>query len=117
MQSWLFRQTPSLLNDSTVQLWTTEYNHQVSCRALGWSTNDPTVPDGGWNGTCGKLSTKTFLHVGYTGTQICADPDRQVWTVLLTNRVYPTGSNEKIIAVRKQWNDAVVSILDNEYLH
>ena len=112
MQSWLFRQTPSLLNDTTVDLWTTEYDHRISCRALGWSTNDLSVPDGGWNGTCGKLSSKTFLHLGYTGTQICADPVRGVLTILLTNRVYPSGSNVKIMQVRQEWNDAVVSVLD-----
>jgi hypothetical protein len=46
--AWLYGERPELLNASTVALWTREYNHSVSCRALGWSTNDLTVPDGGW---------------------------------------------------------------------
>lgn len=111
LQSWLYVQTPSLLNATTVSLWTREYNHSVSCRALGWSTNDQTVPDRGWDGTCGPLSSKTFLHVGYTGTQICADPEHGVYTVLLTNRVYPSGDNIQIRQVRVDWNTAVVAAL------
>ena len=54
---------------------------------------------------------KTFLHIGFTGTQICADPVRKVYTVLLTNRVYPTAANIKIEVVRRLWNDEIVKIL------
>lgn len=111
VQAWLYGRRPDVLDAATRKLWTTEYNHSLSCRALGWSTNDPTVPDQGWGGTCGPLSTKTFLHIGYTGTQICADPEHGVYTVLLTNRVYPTGDNTQIQAVRRAWNAAVVAAL------
>ena len=31
------------INSTTATYFTTEYNHTQSCRALGWSTNDPTV--------------------------------------------------------------------------
>ena len=44
----------------------------------------------GWNLSCGTMSAATYLHTGYTGTEVCADPNNEVWTVLLTNRVYPT---------------------------
>lgn len=107
METWLFEKHPDILNATTIKLWTTEYDHSLSSRALGWNTNDPTVPDGGWGGTCGHLSTSTYLHIGFTGTQICADPKNEILTVLLTNRVYPSGSNTKIQGVRKLWNDAV----------
>jgi CubicO group peptidase (beta-lactamase class C family) len=62
------------------------------------------------DGTCGKLSSRTFLHLGYTGTQICADPVNEVYTLLLTNRVYPTGENIKIQDFRVEWNDAIVEL-------
>ncbi|EFA75707.1 Hypothetical protein yfeW precursor [Heterostelium album PN500] len=58
------------LNSTTVQLFTTEYNHTQSSRALGWNTNDPTVPDYGWSLACGTLSPKTWMHLGYTGTML-----------------------------------------------
>lgn len=107
METWLFDKRPDILNSTTVKLFVTEYNHSFSSRALGWNTNDPDVPDRGWDGTCGHLSSLTFLHLGYTGTQICADPKNKILTVFLTNRVYPTGSNTKIMTYRKMWNDAV----------
>jgi CubicO group peptidase (beta-lactamase class C family) len=107
MQAWMEGTREDLLNATTVKLWRTEYNHTQSSRALGWNTNDPNAPDRGWNLTCGKLSSSTFLHIGYTGTQICADPENEILTLLLTNRVYPTGANTKIQRVRQLWNDAV----------
>lgn len=107
MEAWLFGKRPDLLNSTTVALWTKEYDHSISSRALGWNTNDPTVPDKGWNQTCFRLSSSTYLHLGYTGTQICADPENEILTVLLTNRVYPTGSNTKIGKYRQLWNQEV----------
>jgi CubicO group peptidase (beta-lactamase class C family) len=118
LMSRLLYATPQddFLNATTVQYFTTEYNHSQSCRALGWSTNDPTVPDGGWNQTCGSLSPKTWLHIGYTGTQLCADPERQIYTILLTNRVYPNVDNIKIEYLRQRWNTAVQQIVDAAHL-
>ena len=112
MKTWLYSEEPQLINETTRKLWITEYNHSISCRALGWSTNDQTVVDRGWDGLCGNLSNRTFLHVGYTGTQICADPERKLFTVLLANRVYPTGANLKIEDFRRTWNDKIVDLFD-----
>ena len=112
LDAWLFKKRPDMLNSTTVDVWVKEFNHSISCRALGWSTNDPTVPDQGWDGTCGSLSTLTFLHLGYTGTQLCADPVRQQYTLLLTNRVFPSGANEQIVNFRIMWNDLVVNLIN-----
>jgi hypothetical protein len=45
------------------------------------------------------------------GTQICADPEHGVYTLLLTNRVFPTGENIKIQQFRKDWNDKIAKLL------
>jgi len=46
MTRFLFAQSNSpFLNSTTVELWTKEYNHSQSSRALGWNTNDHTVND------------------------------------------------------------------------
>jgi len=103
------------LNRTTVQFFITEFNHSQSSRALGWNTNDPTVFDYGWNQTCGEMSAKTFTHTGYTGTQLCGDPTRKLITILLTNRVYPTDTNNQIRQVRKDFNTAVVNIVDQHF--
>jgi CubicO group peptidase (beta-lactamase class C family) len=110
----LFQQdSGKFLNATTVKLFRTEYNHSQSSRALGWNTNDPTVFDYGWGLSCHSLSAATFMHLGYTGTQICIDPVREVITILLTNRVYPTDKNIKIQDLRRMYNSAVVNVLNS----
>ena len=56
----------------------------ASTRALGWGTNH----DG--ESSAGSLfSRASFGHTGYTGTSVWCDPEKQIFVVLLTNRVYP----------------------------
>jgi beta-glucosidase-like glycosyl hydrolase/CubicO group peptidase (beta-lactamase class C family) len=43
--------------------------------------------------TCGCTSFKSFGHSGYTGTYTFVDPDTEIVYVFLSNRVYPTRSN------------------------
>jgi CubicO group peptidase (beta-lactamase class C family) len=60
-------------------------------RALGWDTCDRGVGDGESRGdpTCGRLfSPRAFGHTGFTGTSLWIDPDRDLFVVLLTNRVH-----------------------------
>ena len=65
--------------DSTVRLFTTR---AAGTRALGWDTCDN---DGG----CGSyLSDRAYGHTGFTGTSIWIDPDREMFVILLTNRVH-----------------------------
>jgi CubicO group peptidase (beta-lactamase class C family) len=58
------------------------------------------------------MSPQTFTHTGYTGTQICADPTNDLFTILLTNRVYPTDAvgSTGVNAVRTAFSDMVYSI-------
>ncbi|KYQ94397.1 Hypothetical protein DLAC_04695 [Tieghemostelium lacteum] len=105
----------SYLNSTTITYFTTEYNHTQSSRALGWNTNDPTVFDEGWSLSCGTLSSKTWMHLGYTGTMLCGDPERELILILLTNRVYPDPSNDKILDVRKPFATMVQKIYDTYF--
>ena len=91
---------------STAELWTSPWNLTISGRALGFDTNYiKNIHPGPW---CGNMSKKTFTHTGYTGVQFCADPEIDVITVMLTNRVYPTEENVKnILRVRDEFNTAV----------
>jgi len=115
MQLWLFAKADEkvFLNKTTTQYFMKEYNHSQSSRAIGWNTNDPTVFDYGWDLSCGSLSARTFMHLGYTGTELCADPTRNLITILLTNRVYPSAANTKIGNVRRLFNTAVQKIFDS----
>jgi len=101
-----------LLNGTTIRLMTKEYNHSQSSRALGWNTNDPGAPDSGWGLSCGsQMSTDTFMHIGYTGTMLCVDPQRAMFAILLTNRVYPSDATPGIHEVRQAFGDAAVLAL------
>ena len=71
-----------LIADSTVQLFTHRGSAAHSTRALGWDTC------GGSFG-CGKyLGADAYGHTGYTGTSLWIDPEREMFVILLTNRVH-----------------------------
>src|SRR5258708_21870479 len=77
-------------------------------RALGWDT--PSSPS-----QSGKyLSPLSFGHLGYTGTSLWIDPERQLSVTLLTNRTWPDCSNLAIKEVRPRFPDAVVEALGVE---
>jgi CubicO group peptidase (beta-lactamase class C family) len=81
-----------------------------SSRALGWDTPSP----GSSAGT--RLSARAFGHTGFTGTSLWLDPDRDLFIVLLTNRVHPTRANRAILAVRPRVADLVVEALTHPEL-
>uniref|UniRef100_A0A7S1PGW9 Beta-lactamase-related domain-containing protein n=1 Tax=Percolomonas cosmopolitus TaxID=63605 RepID=A0A7S1PGW9_9EUKA len=110
LKAWMY-QAPGedYISEATAKLFSTVANVTQSSRALGWDTNS----DG--YGSCGHLSPSTFLHLGYTGTQVCNDPERGIITMLFTNRVYPTAENTKIGKVRSNFNDAVLCSLEKKY--
>ncbi len=67
-----------LVHDSTVALFT---RRAVGRQALGWETCA-----GG--GSCGRLLGPTaFGHVGFTGTSMWVDPERNLFVIVLTNWV------------------------------
>ena len=103
-----------LLSPATIALFTKEFNHTQSSRALGWNTNDPTVVDSGWGQSCGNMTAVTYMHIGYTGTEVCIDPVREYYTVFLTNRVYPTYLNDRMNQARREFNDAVLAVMVKE---
>ena len=47
--------------------------------------------------TCGCVSDKSFGHSGFTGTYTWADPESEIVYVFLSNRVYPTMENTKLV--------------------
>ena len=74
-------------------------------RTIGWVAHSE-------NGFAGHyFSAHSFGHTGFTGTSLWIDPDRQVFVVLLTNRVNPTRENMKIAQVRPAFHDAVMKAL------
>jgi CubicO group peptidase (beta-lactamase class C family) len=73
-----------------------------SSRALGWDTMLP-------SSSCGRLMSPTAIgHTGFTGTSLWIDWERDLYVVLLTNRVHPTRENNAIRELRPRLHDAVV---------
>src|SRR5262249_32185445 len=94
-----------ILQRSTIAEFTVPQQLSNGTRTLGWAA--PT--EGGSSGHF--FSQHSFGHTGFTGTSIWIDPDRQVFVVLLANRVYPTRQNQKHIKVRVALQDAVMQSL------
>ena len=79
-----------------------------SSRALAWDTMLPTS-------SCGtRLSRAAFGHTGFTGTSLWIDPVRDLYVVLLTNRVHPArpvDRDDALRHLRPEVHDAVVGAL------
>jgi CubicO group peptidase (beta-lactamase class C family) len=94
-----------ILRRATISEFTAPQQLSGGTRTLGWA-----VPTEG--GSSGRfMGPHTFGHTGFTGTSIWIDPDRQLFVVLLTNRVHPTRENQKIAKVRPALHDAVMRAL------
>ncbi len=98
-----------IFSDSTVALFT---RRSAGTRALGWDTAD------GDGGSGEYLTAAAFGHTGYTGTSIWIDPEREMFVVLLTNRVHAARARRpaKVIAdVRADLADAAaLSVEDTD---
>jgi len=95
------------LSRETIALFTKQYS-DISSRALGWDTKSPTGSSAGH-----LFSPNSFGHTGFTGTSIWVDPERNLFVILLTNRVYPTRANGKISKIRPAVHDALIEALKN----
>jgi len=91
------------LKPATIALFTARQNVVAgSSRALGWDTADGTNSAGHF------MSARAFGHTGFTGTSVWTDPEKNMFVVLLSNRVHPTRNNQKLLAFRAKLHDAVM---------
>ncbi|HEY2734688.1 MAG TPA: serine hydrolase domain-containing protein [Polyangiales bacterium] len=73
---------------------------------LGWDAKSPE------NSSAGRrMSARSFGHLGFTGTSIWCDPERDLVIVLLTNRVHPSRANERIKGFRPGFHDGIIAAL------
>jgi beta-N-acetylhexosaminidase len=105
--------TLPLIRAETIAEFTRRQNIPAgSTRALGWDTPS----DSGYSSAGTRLSRRSFGHTGYTGTSLWLDPERDLFIILLTNRVNPTRANSAILHVRSQVADLVVDALTHPEL-
>jgi len=68
---------------------------------LGWDTPSSSSSSGRF------FSRSSFGHLGFTGTSIWVDPEKELIVLLLTNRVHPSRKNEAIRGFRPELHDLV----------
>ena len=97
-----------ILSDSVVAMFT---KRTAGTRALGWDTAE------GQGGSGKFLDERSYGHTGFTGTSIWIDPDREMFVLLLTNRVHAARARRpaKVISdVRADLADAAAAaVVDN----
>lgn len=100
-----------IVSDSAVAKFTLR---TAGTRALGWDTSDG-------EGTAGvHMGERAYGHTGFTGTSLWIDPDRDLFVVLLSNRVHAPRARRpaKVIAdVRADLADAAaLSVVEDNIL-
>lgn len=96
-----------ILRPETIDIFTRrESNPPGTTRALGWDTPSNPSQSGKYFGP------NSYGHLGYTGTSLWIDPDRQLSITLLTNRTWPDCSNQSIKQVRPKFHDAIIEALN-----
>lgn len=83
-----------LVEGATVERFTAPGGDD-SERGLGWRTATR-EPDGG-----SPFAPGAFGHTGFTGTSLWVDPARDLFVVLLTNRVNPTREESRHVELRR----------------
>ncbi|MBA3656967.1 MAG: serine hydrolase [Gemmatimonadaceae bacterium] len=89
-----------ILKPSTISRWTARQD-PGSSRALGWDTPSGQSSAGHY------FAARSFGHTGFTGTSIWIDPERNLFVILLTNRVNETRQNNRHVPLRRDVADAV----------
>jgi len=98
-----------IVSPETVRLFATRQAEPAgTSRALGWDTPSSPSQSGRY------FSPSSFGHLGYTGTSLWCDPERQCAVVLLTNRTWPDRSTQQIKRVRPLVHDAVLEALEEQ---
>lgn len=95
-----------ILSQATVQLAIQDHTpHLNDSRGLGWVVKGKRT----YSSAGDLFAPESFGHTGFTGTSIWMDPTRELYVVLLTNRVHPTRDNTHHIRLRALFHNAVIA--------
>jgi CubicO group peptidase (beta-lactamase class C family) len=87
------------------EFWTKDATVEDSTWALGWD-----MPSAAASSAGTRMSRHAVGHLGFTGTSIWIDLDRDLRVTLLTNRTHPRRDNERIRDARPRIHDAVMEV-------
>ncbi len=88
------------------EFWTRDKNVKGSTWALGWDSPSPEYSSSGHH-----FSPAAVGHLGFTGTSIWIEPDKEIAISLLTNRVHPLRDNQAIREFRPKIHDLAMAAL------
>ncbi len=94
------------IDEAVVKQFTQTFEPAKSRRALGF---DKPTRDGSNGPTFNGISFESFGHSGFTGTFTWADPKEEIVYVFLSNRVYPSAENNKLVkmSIRSDVQEAI----------
>lgn len=93
------------LHPRTMEMMTVNYTPGMNdARGIGWQLHT----EAGHNPYGDLMTPGTFGHTGFTGSIITIDPNLGIYTVLISNRVYPDRTNEKFFRCRRIFNNLAV---------
>ena len=97
-----------ILSDNTILNFISRQEiPQGSDRALGWDT-----PSRNGKSSAGDyFSDQSYGHLGFTGTSLWLDHDRDIIVILLTNRVHPSRENSGMYSIRRQFHTEVMKAI------
>lgn len=98
-----------LIRRETIELFTTQDHTFRGSTSFGLGWDKPTPPSQAGQ----HFSPRSFGHLGFTGTSLWIDPEKQLAVVLLTNRTWPDRSSQKVKEVRPAFHDAVVEAIQS----
>lgn len=98
------------LHNKTLQYFTTKQKEH-NRRGLGWDK-----PDTDNGNTSKAASEKTYGHTGFTGTAVWVDPEYDLIFVFLSNRVYPSAENKKLMKnnIRIRIQDVIYEAIETD---
>ncbi len=97
---------PYLDKDLLTQAMRRQGEIKASSWGLGFDTPSETGSSAGQ-----FISKRSCGHLGFTGTSFWHDFERDITVVLLTNRIHPSATNDKIKTFRPQVHDLVFQTL------
>ncbi|MEL7146568.1 MAG: serine hydrolase, partial [Bacteroidota bacterium] len=99
------------LHSATMQHFTKQQK-TGNRRGLGWDK-----PDMEKSNTSSQASALTFGHTGFTGTAVWVDPEYDLIYVFLSNRVYPSAENKKLMEnnIRSKIQDVIYQAMASDF--
>jgi serine-type D-Ala-D-Ala carboxypeptidase len=89
------------------EFWTRDAAVPGSTWALGWDTPSALHSSSGHH-----FSAAAVGHLGFTGTSLWIDPDREFAISILTNRVHPSRDNDSIREFRPKIHDLIMEAIN-----